>query len=590
MASMSLLWVSEGWELGIEMKFRGFIVSLFAALLFLDGSIAFGKKSSDSKSSMFSKSGSKKPKLFKGKKTTKSKSSKVSKSSKKKRRTKVAVKKRKRTTSDRLALIKKRYLSGVIKEKEMWIELSKIHANGKGLSKKDKVSLLQMQATLMLKQGYPISAAIYASQAIKVSENPSDRRTSRAWHILKKVSEEEPIQNLLEIVAQKADVNGKAPEFGTDWNYFLANSYASAGKPDKAIKYYKKLKITDRYFFPGKYQQAMIHVDKDKLKDAIVSLKAILYPTSHRLSPLAEKDRRQMADHALMGLGRIYYEKREFLNSAKMYRSVSGESASYYDALFEQSWAFFLGGYPSHALGSLRGVESPFYAKVFNPEATVLRALIHYWMCRYDDSRNALADFLDHNAKGVEDLEGFLDRQRLTASSAFQLFEDLISGVSEQSLGIDRKILLTASEKDSLLFVRDQYASVISERRRLEAKGVFGTRRGVNKSVAYMERWETALRKDIGSKYLRELRSMKKDFDRLYSQAQFLYVELLMSEKDMLLGKNLHASSKITKVSKKMDINGWGKKTQSWADSNLEEYWWDEVGFYISPVQSQCTQ
>jgi len=548
--------------------FRGLFTTITILAMLMGSGVAIAKKQS-SKSQV-----------------NDSEKSKSKASSKKSKRSKKVAKKR--TTSDRLSLIKKRYISGVIQDKEMWVELSKIHANGKGLTKDDKVSLLQMQATLMLNEDYPISAAIYASQAIKVAEDPNDKKVARAWHILKKVSEEQPIQNLLEIVANKVPVSGKAPEFGTNWNYFIGNSYAAEDKNKKAINAYKKLRIKDKYFFPAKYQQAMISVEDDKLQDAIVSLKAILYPTSHKLSPLDGVAKQKMADQALMALGRIYYEKKEFLNSAKMYRSISSDSLSYYDAMFEQSWAFFLGGYPGHALGALRSVESPFYSQVFNPEAPILRALIAYWMCRYDDSRNALADFLDKNSKGVEQLDSFLDRQRLTADSAYTVFENLISGVSESGLGIERKVLLTAAEKDSLLFVRDQYASVISERRRLESRGLYGTKRGVGKSISYMERWEGALRKDLGSKFLRELRSMKSDFERLYAQAQFLYVELLMSEKDELLGKNLHASSKITKVSKKLNILGWAEKTQSWKSSDLNEYWWDEIGYYIAPTPSQC--
>jgi hypothetical protein len=569
--------------------FRGITKTLVIVVGMLTASIAMGdkplfpSKKGESKKSVSSKKSSKAQASKK-----KSKKS-VAKKSRRSSKSKVARKKPK-TVGDKLALIKEKYRLGEIKDKQMWVELARVHEKGDKLSSKEKVSLLQMQATLLLNGGYPISAGIIASQAIKVSSNANDRRVNRSWEILKRVSEDYPVQNLLEILADKVKVkNNTAPEFGSDWNYFVGNALASDGKDNAAIKAYSKLKLSDRYFFPGKYQQAMIRVDQDRLQDAIVSLKAILYPTSHKMSPLAEQERRQMADYSLMALGRIFYEKKEFLNAARMYRSVSKDSISYYDSLFEQSWAFFMAGFPSHALGALHSVESPFYAKVFNPEAPVLRSLTHYWLCRYDDSRNALADFLDEHSDGVEALEGFLDRQRLTDETAYALFENLISGVSSKSLGIPREVLLTASESDSLLLVRDQFAAVITERRRLEAKGVFGTKSGTARSVAYMNRWEKALRKDLGKKFLRELKSMKKDFDRLYAQAQFLYVELLMSEKDKLLGKDLHASSKITKVAKKMDIHGWGNKTQAWKDADNGEYWWDEVGFFINPVQSQCS-
>ena len=189
----------------------------------------------------------------------------------------------------------------------------------------------------------------------------------------------------------------------------------------------------------------------------------------------------------------------------------------------------------------------------------------------------------------VEQLKNYLDRKNLEPEFAYQLFENLISGVSSQSLGLPKAILETAAERDSMLFVRDQYASVIAEKSRLEVNGIFRSKSGTSRSAELLERWVTALRKDIGRRYLAELNDMKKDFDRLYAQAEFLYVELLMSEKDQILGKELHASTKITRVSSQLKVNGWADKTQSWRDPKNGEYWWDEVGFYIAPVDSMCT-
>ena len=102
----------------------------------------------------------------------------------------------------------------------------------------------------------------------------------------------------------------------------------------------------------------------------------------------------------------------------------------------------------------------------------------------------------------------------------------------------------------------------------LEARGVYGKSNATGKPMEYLERWEIALRKDIGKKFLTELTDMKRDYDRLYAQAQFLFVELLMSEKDQILGKEMLASTKITKVSKRIvSPKGWADKTQAWKDS-----------------------
>ena len=81
---------------------------------------------------------------------------------------------------------------------------------------------------------------------------------------------------------------------------------------------------------------------------------------------------------------------------------------------------------------------------------------------------------------------------------------------------------------------------------------------------------------------------MKIDFERLYDQSQFLYVELLMSKKDQLLGKELHGDSKINKVSQVDNIRGWGRKTVSWASDTKQEYWADELGFHIYRIEPLC--
>jgi len=289
-----------------------------------------------------------------------------------------------------------------------------------------------------------------------------------------------------------------------------------------------------------------------------------------------------------LALGRLFYQERQFSDSIKHYRQVTRESPVFYDGLFEQSWAMFMGGYPNHALGTLYGVESPFFEEVFNPEASLLRAIAYYWMCRYEDSRVALADFAERHSETVEALGNFLDRQRLTEETAYQLFENLISGVSADSLGIPRDILNAAAEKESMMLLRDQFAGISTELSKLEQNGVFGSKRGVKRGRDLLEKAGLKLRQELGGQYLAELRSMKSQFDQLYSQAEFLYLELLMSEKEKLMGRELHASTKITSVDIKKKVSGWGKKTMSWNQSDKNEYWWDEIGYHIVQVQSTC--
>lgn len=500
------------------------------------------------------------------------------------------VKKQEQMTSDKkFALLKQKYRLGDIDGKRMWSELTTIEADWSKLSLDNKVSLLQIQARILDDNGFPILAAIYSSQALQISKNYLDQDLIPSWRVLSQASQKQPIQSLLTSLAAQINLRGeKPPIFGNDWYYFVGSAAESRKDDDAALAAYGRVNMSDRHFLPAKYQRGMIFVSQNKLTDAEGALKAILYPASQEMSVLQENAVAEMVNYARIGLARIYYEKREFLESIKMYRSLDRTSPLFYDSLFEQSWAFFMGGYPNHALGAIHSVESPFFAEKFNPEALVLQAIIHYWMCRYDDSREALAKFMEKYAVGVESLAGFLERRRLSDETAYQLFEDVVAGVSSESLGIPRNILVSGAEKDSMLLVRDQYAAVLSESNRIKSQGIFGSKRSLDRPLDYLERWSESLRKELGSKYLTELRVMKNDYERLYSQAQFLYVELLMSEKEKLLGKDLHASTKMTSVSMRDDIRGWGKLTQSWATTDKNEYWWDEIGFYIYKVKPMC--
>ena len=194
-----------------------------------------------------------------------------------------------------------------------------------------------------------------------------------------------------------------------------------------------------------------------------------------------------------------------------------------------------MAGYPNHALGAIHGVQGPFFPEAFNPEATMLNAIVYYWMCRYQDSRSELANFMEKHSEAVAALNSFLDRKNISEDAAYTLFENVITGVSSESLGIPRNILVMASRKDNMLLVRNQFGSVIEEKQLLASKGIFKSLKHTTVPLDYLERWASALRADLGKKYLAELTAIKGDYDRLYQQAQFLYVELLMSEKEQLL-------------------------------------------------------
>jgi len=480
--------------------------------------------------------------------------------------------------------------TGEIKEKQMWVGLNKVSNSMKPLPKASKVRIFQTQAQMLLDDKYPVIAAIYASQAIKLSGKPFDPSIVRSWAILKEVSQDHPIQNLMENLAEKLHISDKeAPKFGSDWFYYVGNSFAHRKKYNQAIEAYAKVTLVDRYYFPAKFHEAITQVQRNNLEEAEIALKKILFSTSQDLSELDDDRRLKMNNMVRLALGRIYYETRDFEKSFRAYRGVTKESPQYYDSLFEQAWAFFMGGFPNHALGAIHSIDSPFFNNRDNPESSMLKSMVYFWMCHYKESRAALAEFTEKHKKSVDGLSYFLDRSHLNPETAYELFENYVTGVSSESLGIPRALLAAAASQDGMMQVRDQYATVLTEKSRLAVSGVYRTRIGTGMPMVYLESWEKSLRRSIGKRFLSEVTAMRDTYTQLHEQAQFLEVELLMSEKDHMLGKELHASNKMVTVSTQRDLTGWSNQSRmSWADSGVEEFWWDEVGYYIYEVRPQC--
>ncbi|MEZ4741270.1 MAG: hypothetical protein R3B45_02295 [Bdellovibrionota bacterium] len=482
--------------------------------------------------------------------------------------------------------------NGEISDKMMWESLSRITRSFKGLATANKVRLLQTQAQLLLDDNYPVISSIYASQAIKLLGKPFDPSILRSWAILREVSQKYPIQNLMVSLAARLNLKDKqAPKFNSDWFYYVGNAYIENKMYDNAVNAYSKVLLSDRYYFSAKYHEAIAHVLDNKPDQAVIALKKILYSSSQDLSPLEDDEKEEINNMTRLALGRIYYEKRDFEKSFRAYRAISKDSREYYDSLFEQAWAFFMGGFPNHALGALHSVNSPFFRDIDNPETIILRSMIYFWMCRYKESKEALVEFNEKHKESIKGLNYFLDRTNLTPESSYELFENYITGVSSESLQIPRELLNYAAKQDAMMQIRDQYATVLSEKKRLTTSGIYRTMVGTRVPLAYLESWEKSLRKSIGERFLKEVTELRDTYNRLYEQSQFLEVELLMSQKEHLLGKELHADKKMASVNNKRDLGGWGRSSKlSWAGSDVEEYWWDEVGYYIYQVKPECNQ
>ena len=99
--------------------------------------------------------------------------------------------------------------------------------------------------------------------------------------------------------------------------------------------------------------------------------------------------------HVLLGVGSPRRERtrrpstaRKLSAAVKYWNKVDVASEYWLDALFEESWAYFMAGDYAHALGNIHTIESPYFPNSYYPEADVLKAVIYFANCQYDDARD----------------------------------------------------------------------------------------------------------------------------------------------------------------------------------------------------------
>jgi hypothetical protein len=488
-------------------------------------------------------------------------------------------------------LLKKRYRNGELSDKVMWQRLAKLFADAQRQPEVNASALLQLQANLLQLAKYPVVSAKYASLSLTSSTDPYGFESEASWRLLNDLSHKTQINDMLIDLAKNLVWREKLPAaFKRNWYYFKAEAMEQQQKDAEAQVFYAMLKPEDRYYLAAQYQLAMILYGSGDRPKAIQTLVKMTDPALKLSKELSKVSIRQYQDYANLALGRMEYEGENYTKAVTYFRKVSKNGPVFYDTLFEQSWALFLAGFPKHSLGALHGASSPFFKDRYNPEVALLRALEYYWMCRYDDSKTAMAEFIDDYSVSINELEKFLQRRNLNALTAYQLFENLISGVSSESLGLKRELLISVAGSDRMKYARDRLASVVAERTRLNSKGIFLSKNYISYPKKLVDEWVLQQQQNLGMVYINELNALEESYQQLRGQADFLYIELLMSEKEQVMGRELHSASKLSKLSPTQKIAGWGKAEMPWRASAKGEYWWDEVGFYIYDIEPLCNQ
>jgi tetratricopeptide (TPR) repeat protein len=188
--------------------------------------------------------------------------------------------------------------------------------------------------------------------------------------------------------------------------YLLGRWFYTQGKFGDAVSLFAAVPAESEFYAKAKFFEGITHVREYNAKPATEAFKAILRRAQEKTR---DKSIAEYVELANLSLARVFYSTSQFELSAKYFDKIPQDSPDWLSSLFESSWAQYqlgLGGY-SKALGNIHTLNAPYFEQEFFPESLILKAVIYFYACMYDRSREALAEFntlYPDLKKGLEDI------------------------------------------------------------------------------------------------------------------------------------------------------------------------------------------
>src|SRR5690606_8306950 len=190
------------------------------------------------------------------------------------------------------------------------------------------------------------------------------------------------------------------------------------------------------------------------------------------------EDEERMRDLAYLSMARTYYSASIKLDAetnvptvnasklsaaVKYWDKVEPQSEYWLDALFEESWAYFMAGQYPKALGNIHTIQSPYFPGSFYPEADILKSVVYFSNCNYEAATTVVARFNKRYVPIQEELQKVL--ARFKGEQQTEPFFKFLLSVRDGTADLPPSIegIVKASMSDRQLLRGIEYVRVLDE-------------------------------------------------------------------------------------------------------------------------------
>ena len=258
-------------------------------------------------------------------------------------------------------------------------------------------------------------------------------------------------------------------------NYLLGRYKYRNRNYEEGVSLFDKVDTNSKYFVQSQFFTGISYVQLRKSVPAVKSFQRIVQAIDEGVQGV--EDEARMRDLAFLSMARTYYSASVRLDdnnvpkidanklsaAVKYWNRVDVASEYWLDALFEQSWAYFMAGDYPHALGNIHTIEAPYFPNSFYPEADILKAVISFTICQYEDATTIVARMKKKYEPIKKDLEAILNRFKGEGSEEafFRFMKEVREGKANLSPTVRPIVEIALSDRQLLRNL--EYVRVLDE-------------------------------------------------------------------------------------------------------------------------------
>jgi len=367
---------------------------------------------------------------------------------------------------------------------------------------------------------------------------------------------------------------------------------------EDALRLFSKIDRQSAFYIKGQFFAGITNVQLRKSSPAVQSFQRVTGAVAEGLVSGAEAAR--LRDLAHLSTARTFYsasvradngsaptiDEAKLSAAVKYWNRVDVASEYWLDALFEESWAYFMAGDYAHALGNIHTIQSPYFPNGYYPEADVLKSVIYFTNCQYEDAEVLASKFQAKYQPMYDDLTKVLDRYKGDGNE--ELFFKLLKEVRDDRVDLSpqTRIVIRSALSDRQLLRHLSYVEALDEedgRFKKAPQSFRDSPLGNDVKDALQLARDIALRNAGQLARERYQRNLDELNEHLRNNAKIL-IDINAARRNQL--DAAIAGSQVSVQESQRNVVRPDEEHVIWPFDG--EYWRDELGFFRQTITSKC--